>query len=94
MIKYGWRLLNVLRGDAKQSVESIGKSKDFYAVALKSLKQDFGNAFYVSHTKLSELSDKPHYKANDRIARRDFHQKVKCKHLVKIYGLFTNFFTH
>ena len=70
------RLLNVLRGDARRSVESIGKSKNFYAAALKSLKRDFGNAFYVSHTKLSELFDKPH--ENDRTALRDFHQKVKC----------------
>ena len=72
------RLLNVLRGDAKPSVESIGKGKFFYATALKSLKRDFGNAFYFSHTKLSELFDKPQLKANDRIALRDFHRKVKC----------------
>ena len=44
------RLLNVLRGDARRSVESIGKSKNFYAAALKSLKRDFGNAFYHSHS--------------------------------------------
>ena len=34
--------------------------------------------FYVSHTKLSELFDKPRYKSNDRVVLRDFHQKVKC----------------
>ena len=71
-------LLNVLRGDAKWSVESIGKSKTFYAAALKSLKRHFRNAFYVSYTTLSELFDKPQLKANDCIALRDFHQKVKC----------------
>ena len=59
-------------------MESIGKSKIFYAAALKSLKQCFRDAFYVSHTKLSELFDKPQLKANDRIALRDFHQNIKC----------------
>ena len=72
------RLLNVLRGDAKHSVESIGKSKIFHGATLKSLKRDFRNVFYVSHTNLSELCDKLQIKANDRIALRDFHQKVKC----------------
>ena len=72
------RLLNVFRGDAKRSVESIGKSKILYAAALKSLKRDFGNACCVSHTKLSELFHNPQLKANDRMALRDFHQKVKC----------------
>ena len=69
------RLLHVLRGDGKRSVKSIGKSKIYYANVLTSLKRDFMNAFYVSHTKLSELFDKPQIKANDRIAIRDFHQK-------------------
>ena len=72
------RLLNVLSGDAKRSVESIGKSKIFYAAALKSLKRDFGNAFYVSYTKLSKLFDTPKIKAKDRITLRDFYQKVQC----------------
>ena len=53
------RLLNVLRGDAKRSVETISKSKVLYASALKSLKWNFGNALCVSHTELSELFDKP-----------------------------------
>ena len=39
------RLLSVLKGEAKKSVESIGKSGIFYATALKTLKGDFGNAF-------------------------------------------------
>ena len=40
---------------------------------LKSLKRYFGNAFYVFDTKLS-----PKIKANDQIALRDFHEKIKC----------------
>ena len=54
------------------------KSKIFYAATLKSLKRDFGNAFYMSYTKLSELFDKPQIKANDRIALGDFQRKIKC----------------
>ena len=72
------RLLNLVRGDAKQSVESISKSKIFYDAALKWLKRDFENAYYASHKKLSELLNKPQIKANDPIALRYFHQKVKC----------------
>ena len=72
------RLLNVLTDDAKRLVESTGKSNIFYAAALKSLKRYFGNSFYVSHIKLSELFDKPQIKVNDHIALRGFHQKVKC----------------
>ena len=53
------RLLNVLRGDARRSLETISKSKVLYASALKPLKRNFGNAFCVSHIELSELFDKP-----------------------------------
>ena len=47
-------------------------------VRLKPLKNYFGNAFYVFHTKLSELCDKPQIKANDHLALRGFHEKIKC----------------
>ena len=57
------RLLNILRGDEKRTVESIGKSKNLYAAALQSLKRDCGNTFYVSQIKLSELFDKSQIKA-------------------------------
>ena len=69
------RLLNIFRGDVKWSVESISKSKIFFAAAFKLLKQDFGNAFYVSYTKLSKLFDKPQIKANDHIALGRFPSK-------------------
>ena len=45
-----WMERNVLRDDAKRSVENIGKSKTFYAAALNLLKRDFGNAFHAFHT--------------------------------------------
>ena len=71
------RLLSVLRGNAKRSGESIARKRISYAATLKSLKQDFGNSLYVHHTKLNKLFGKPQIKANDGIALRDFHQKVK-----------------
>ena len=43
------KVLTVFGGEGKRSVESISKSKSFYAAALKLLKRHFGNAFYVSH---------------------------------------------
>ena len=51
-----WMERNVLRDDAKRSVENIGKSKTFYAAALNLLKRDFGNAFHASHTNLVKCS--------------------------------------
>ena len=47
------RILNVFKGDGKRSTESICKT--FYTAALKLLKRHFGNTFYVSPVKLSEL---------------------------------------
>ena len=41
------RLLNVVSGDTKASVENIDKSKIFYADELKPLKRDFGDAFLM-----------------------------------------------
>lgn len=46
------RLLCVLKGEGKKSVESIGKSGIFCAIALKTLKVDFGNSFTVTCMKL------------------------------------------
>ena len=43
------RLLSVLKGEAKNSIISIGTSGLFYASALKSFKRDFGDSF-GSHT--------------------------------------------
>ena len=43
------RLLSVLKGEAKNSIISIGTSGLLYASALKSFKRDFGDSF-GSHT--------------------------------------------
>ena len=89
------RLLSVLRGNAKRSGESIARKRISYAATLKSLKQDFGNSLYVHHTKLNELFGKPQIKANDGIALRDFHQKVKCINTwLKSIGYLQTFFAY
>ena len=64
---------------------------DFLWCCIKVVKMRFQKCILCSHTKLSELFDKPQIKANDRIAFRDFHQKVKD--LVKIYEIFKTLFT-
>ena len=51
------RQLSALVGEAKKSVESVGCEKIFYATALKSLKQDFGNPVLISHLKIKSISD-------------------------------------
>ena len=71
------RLLSVLTGEAKKSVECIGTSGIFYATALKGLKRDFGNPTVVSHLKLKQLLDKPQIATNDRTNLRRYHQQLK-----------------
>ena len=71
------RLLSVLEGEAKRSVEAIGHNGIFYATALKSLKRDFGNPVIVSHLKIQSLLDQQQIKPNDKIGLRHYHQQVK-----------------
>ena len=71
------RLLSALEGEAKKSGESIGCEGTFYATALKSLKQDFGNQLPVSHLKIRSIFDQPQIKPNDKIGLRKYHQQVK-----------------
>ena len=70
-------LLRVLNGDANCSIQSIGSSRIFYATALKALKRDYGNPIIVSHLRIKSLFEFPPIKSNDRIALRNFHQKLK-----------------
>ena len=67
------RLLSVLNGDTKRSIQSIGSSRIFYATALKALKRDYGNPIIVSHVRIKSLLEFPPIK----IALRNFHQKLK-----------------
>ena len=48
------RLLSVLDGDAKISIEAIGSNGIFYATALKTLKRDFGNPLLIAHLALKK----------------------------------------
>ena len=70
-------LLSVLDGDAKRSIQSVGSSRIFYATTLKALKCDYGNPFIKSHLRVKSLFEFPPIKSNDRIALRNFHQKLK-----------------
>ena len=71
------RLISVLEGEAKRSVESIDCNGIFYATALKSLKRDFGNPALVSHLKIKALLDQPQLKANDKTGLQHYHQQIK-----------------
>ena len=72
------RLLTVLKGEAKNSIISIGTNGLFYASALRSLKRDFGDPLAVTHLELKSVFDKPQIKSGDRIALREFKQRLKC----------------
>ena len=71
------RLLSVLRGEAKRSVESIGRNDIFYATTLKCLKREFGNPNVVTHLKLKSLFDQPQIKGANRASLQLYHQKLK-----------------
>ena len=71
------RLLSVLDGKAKRSIESTGCDGIFYATALKSLKRDFGNPVLVLHLKIKSIFDQPQLKPNDKIGLRTYHQQTK-----------------
>ena len=71
------RLCSVLFDEAKRVIETIGNTRLFYATALKTLKRDFGNPLFISHTKLKLLFDQPQIKSTDRISLRRFHQQLK-----------------
>ena len=72
------RPLSVLRGEAKRSVESIGRNGIFYTATLKCLKREFRNPNEVTNLKLKSLFDQLQIKAADRASRKLYHQKLKC----------------
>lgn len=71
------RLLNVLDGEAKRMVQSIGQSGIFYATVLKCLKRDYGNPTVVSYLKLKTLFDAPQLQPQNKPAIRSFQQQLK-----------------
>ena len=72
------RLLGVLKGEAKNSIISIGTNRLFNTSALKSLKRDVGDPLVVTHLKLKSVFDKPQIKSLYRTALREFQQSLKC----------------
>ena len=72
------RLLSVLKGEAKNSIISIGTNELFYASALKSLKRGLRDAMVLIHLKLKSAFDKPQIKSANRITLREFQQSLKC----------------
>ena len=72
------RFLSVLKGEAKNSIISIGTNGLFYASALKSLKRDFGDHLVVAHLKLKSVFHRPQIKSGDRIALTEFQQSLNA----------------
>ena len=70
------RLLSVLDGEAKRSIQTIGCNGIFYASALKTLKRDYGNPVVVSQLKLNAILDLPQLQSNDRTALRRYYQQL------------------
>ncbi|XP_066916601.1 uncharacterized protein [Clytia hemisphaerica] len=71
------RLLSVLDGPARSSIESIGTNSIFYATALKALKRDYGNPYVIAHLKLKEMFDRPQITITDHEGLRNFYQQLK-----------------
>ena len=75
------RLLSVLEGEAKRSVEAIGHNGIFYTTALKSLKRDLDNPVIVSQLKIQFLLEQPQIKPNNKVILRHCHQQVKITNI-------------
>ena len=71
------RLLNVLDGEAKRMIQSIGQSSIFYPTVLKCLKRDYGDSTIVSYLKLKELFDQPQLQEKNKPAIRSFQLQLK-----------------
>ena len=71
------RLLSVLDGEAKRRVISIGRNGLFYATAIKTLKNNFGNPMVVPFLKLKSVLDLPQITNENRAGLRALHQQLK-----------------
>ena len=71
------RLCSVLYDEVKRVIETIVNTGRFYAIALKTLKRDFGKPLLISHAKRKLLFDQAQIKSVDRISLRRFHQQLK-----------------
>ena len=70
-------LLSVLDGDVKKAVSSIGSNGMFYAIALKTLEQDFGNLLLVANRCLPQLFNRNRISSNNKVSLWQFHQELK-----------------
>ena len=68
----------MLKGEVKRPVKEIGTNGNFYPIALKLLKREFGSPLAVCHLKMKELFEKPPIKGNDRTSLGQCYQLVKC----------------
>ena len=71
------KLLSVLDGDTKRSVEVLDTSGIFYATALNCLKRDYGNPLVIAHLRFKTLFGHTQLKLFDRSGLRQFHEKLK-----------------
>ena len=71
------RLISLLDGDTKKAVQSIGSNRLFYVSALKSLKINFGNPLFITIFRMKTLFDKAHINGRDRIALKEYQQRLK-----------------
>ena len=71
------RLISLLDGDAKRTIQLTGWSDLFYLSALKTLKRDFGNPLSVATSRIKILFDNSQINGRDHNALREFHQQLK-----------------
>ena len=87
------RQLSVLKGDAKRSVESIGRNGIFYATTLKCLKLEFGNPNVVTHLKLKSLFDQP--QSSRPCITKVIPSELKMhQHMACFHGIHFNTYVH
>ena len=87
------KVLSVLDGQAKCTMEAIDCNKIFYGAALKALKRDFDNPLTVAHSRLCSVFDQAQIKTNYKVSLRQFQQQLKCIFVAAFSEIqITNFF--
>ena len=77
MIACEWRDCRVFIWWCKKAVSSIGTNNIFYAAALKTFKQEFGQFLFVANLKLKVLFEQPQTNRRYRVALTNYHQQLK-----------------
>ena len=79
------RLLSLLKGEAKKTLEGIGTNGIFYPNTLKLIKKELCSPLVLCHLKMKKLFEQPPIKRNDLTSLNRYYQLVKCTWLLSMW---------